>query len=238
MTLPLKQKSEEIKIGVCIHNGYEPFVWEIANNMTEWCRAKERETGIKISIEVLSSKGSQLTQNEQVEKFIAKGVDVLCVNLVDRTDPTVIIDSAMESDTPVIFFNRELVKEDLDMWDKLYYVGAIAQQSGRLQAEIIIDALSDERKFNAIDVNHNKSIQYVMLEGEPGHQDALVRTSVCTDMLKDAGISIEKECMTGIHYPNKKNGTSKTNTIYCRGYFRGKNIAYNETINLKRRTTL
>lgn len=27
-------------------------------------------------------------------------------------------------------------------------------------------------------------------------------------------------------------------TINCRGYFRGKNIAYNETINLKRRTAL
>ena len=185
-------KSDEIKIGVCIHNGYEPFVWEIGNYMSEWCRAKEKETGTKISIEIVSSKGSQLTQNEQVERFIAKDVDVLCVNLVDRTDPTVIIDNAMESDTPVIFFNRELVKEDLDMWEKLYYVGAVARQSGRLQAEIIIEALSDPDKFAAIDVNHNGTIQYVMLEGEPGHQDALIRTSVCTDVLKDAGIPIEK----------------------------------------------
>ena len=185
-------QTEEIKIGVCIHNGYEPFVWKIANYMTEWCHAKERETGIKITIEVLSSKGSQLTQNEQVEKFITKGVDILCINLVDRTDPMVIIDSAMDADIPVVFFNRELVKEDLDMWDSLYYVGAIAQQSGRLQAEIIIDALSDNERFKEIDTNNNGSIQYVMLEGESGHQDALIRTSICTDMLKDAGIPIEK----------------------------------------------
>lgn len=187
-----EEKPTEIKIGVCMHNSYEPFVWNIGKYMSEWCKNKENETGIKISIDIISSKGNQITQNDQVEKFIAKGYDILCVNLVDRTDPTVIIDKAMESDTPVIFFNRELVKEDLDRWDKLFYVGAIAEQSGRLQAQIIIDTLSSKKRFEEIDANHDGTIQYVILEGEPGHQDALIRTRVCTEELQNAGISIEK----------------------------------------------
>lgn len=182
----------EIKIGVCMHNAYEPFVWSIADNMSAWCREKEKETGIKFTIDIVSSKGSQLTQNDQVEKFIAEGYDVLCINLVDRTDPTVIIERAMDADIPIVFFNRELVEEDLDRWDKLYYVGAEAEQAGMIQAQIIIDTLADEEKFDEIDVNHNGTIQYIMLEGEPGHQDALIRTRVCTEELQNAGISIEK----------------------------------------------
>lgn len=186
------EEPKEIKIGVCMHNGYEPFVWEISDYMTEWCRQKENETGMKFSFDIVSSKGSQFTQNEQVEKFLAKKYDVVCVNLVDRTDPTLIIDRAMEADTPIVFFNRELVKEDLYRFDKLYYVGAQAEQAGELQAEIIVEALSQEKIFDAIDVNHNGTIQYVMLEGEPGHQDALIRTRVCTEKLQEARISIEK----------------------------------------------
>lgn len=36
-------------------------------------------------------------------------------------------------DIPIIFFNREPVDEDLNRWDKLYYVGAKAKQSGQMQ---------------------------------------------------------------------------------------------------------
>ena len=65
--------------------------------------------------------------------MIENGCSVICVNLVDRTAPTGIIDLARKNNVPVIFFNRELVEEDLMQWDKLYYVGADAYQSGHWQ---------------------------------------------------------------------------------------------------------
>ena len=52
-----------------------------------------------------------------------------CVNLVDRTAPSAIIDMAKEHNIPVIFFNRELVAEDLMQWDRLYYVPEPGQSS-------------------------------------------------------------------------------------------------------------
>ena len=39
-----------------------------------------------INLEILDASQSQLTQNEQVKNLIDKGCDVVCVNLVDRTD--------------------------------------------------------------------------------------------------------------------------------------------------------
>lgn len=169
---------EEIKIGVCVHDEYETFLHDMVEYMREWARNKEKDTGIRFTIDVVSAKGNQLTQNDQVANFIDKGYDVLCVNIVDRTDTSAIIDNAISSKTPVIFFNRELVQEDLDRWDKLYYVGAVAEQSGRLQAQIIKEALEDKETFDKIDANHNGTIQYVILEGDKKHQDTIVRTQV------------------------------------------------------------
>lgn len=187
-----KELPTHIRIGVSTYDEYDTFISAMTRSMTRWCKEKEKESGITITLDIVSAKGSQLTQNDQVEKFISKDYDIVCVNLVDRTDPTVIIDKAKSNDVPIVFFNRELVKADLERWNKLYYVGAMAEQSGRLQANIIIGDLSDSARFNKIDANQNGVISYVMLEGEPGHQDTLIRTKTCIDTLKNAGVSLEK----------------------------------------------
>ena len=70
--------------------------------------------------------GIQKTQNDQVKELLDAGCNVLCVNLVDRADPSEIIDLAREREVPIIFFNREPVAEDLQQWEGLYYVGADA----------------------------------------------------------------------------------------------------------------
>ncbi|MCR5589980.1 MAG: galactose ABC transporter substrate-binding protein [Lachnospiraceae bacterium] len=196
-----------IKIAVLTYDEYDTFINSMTKYMTKWCRQKEKEDDIRITLDIVGARKSQLTQNDQAQKFISGNYDVLCVNLVDRTDATVIIDKAMASDTPVIFFNREPVEEDLSRWDKLYYVGAIARQSGEMQAKIIIDALSDPEKFRSIDVNGNGTIQYVILEGEAGHQDSLVRTNVCTSEIINAGFSLEK---LGDEYANWDRDQART----------------------------
>ena len=200
-------RTNEVRIAVLTYDEYDTLIDSITKEMTKWARQKEKEDGIRITLDIVGAKKSQLTQNDQARKFITGKYDVLCVNLVDRTDATVIIDKAMASDTPVIFFNREPVEEDLSRWDKLYYVGASARQSGELQAKIIIDALKDKDKFSQIDANGNGTIQYVFLEGEAGHQDALIRTNVCTNELINAGFSLEK---LGDEYANWNRDQART----------------------------
>ena len=69
-----------------------------------------------------------------------QGCDVICVNLVDRTAAAVIVDKAQAAGVPVIFFNREPVEEDLERWEKACYVGTPAEEAGRLQGGIVLDA--------------------------------------------------------------------------------------------------
>ncbi len=112
---------------------------------------------------VKNAAGSQRTQNDQVKELINAGCNVLCVNLVDRADPSEIIDIARENEVPIIFFNREPVAEDMRQWDRLYYVGADAKQSGVLQGELAVEMI---RQNSQIDHNKDGKIQYVVLEGE------------------------------------------------------------------------
>ena len=90
------------------------------------------------------------------------------MNLVDRTAPSRIIRMAKQEDIPVLFFNREPVREDLMQWEKLYYIGCDAEQSGIMQGEIVADYIKNHPE---VDKNRDGEIQYVLLEGEAGHQE-------------------------------------------------------------------
>ena len=137
----------------------------------------------------MDAANSQRTQDDQVQEMIDNGCDILCVNLADRTDPSQIITAAQEHDIPIIFFNREPVEEDLMQWDQLYYVGAKAKQSGQMQGQLTADYIKEHPD---VDRNHDGKIQYVILEGEMGHQDAIIRTESVVESLKEQGIELEK----------------------------------------------
>ena len=81
------------------------------------------------------------------------------------------------------------VAEDLMQQDGLYYVGAEAEESGIMQGELAVDAI---RQNDRIDRNKDGKIQYVVLEGEAGHQDAIIRTENAVETLKSNGIALEK----------------------------------------------
>ena len=131
---------KEIKIGVTLYKQDDAFISSITKNIEEIAKEKESEGKYKITINVLDAKGSLNNQSNQVDKFISQDYDIICVNLVDRTAASMIIDKAKSANIPIIFFNREPVEEDMERWNKLYYVGAQAEQSGEMQANIIINA--------------------------------------------------------------------------------------------------
>ncbi len=185
-----EREKNSIKIGVSVYDQYDTFIAQLMESLEEAVKEKEMETGGSITLEVQNAAGSQSEQNNQIEDFIHSGCDVVCVNLVDRTDPTMIIDKAKSADVPVIFFNRELVEEDLERWEKLYYVGAVTLESGIMQGEIVAEAYKDYGK--RLDKNGDGILQYVMLEGEAGHQDAIIRTEYSVNTIIEAGIPVEK----------------------------------------------
>lgn len=181
---------ETIKIGVAAYRKDDTFIASMCSNLEQIAKSKENQSGKKIVLNIVDGQGSQALQTDQVDNFIKQNYNVICVNMVDRTVAAVIVDKAKAAGIPVIFFNREPVEEDLRMWNRAYYVGADAAQSGDLEGRIIADAFTKDKAL--IDKNGDGKIQYVMLEGEQEHQDALLRTEHCIKALTDAGIPVEK----------------------------------------------
>ena len=184
------RRNREVRIGMTVYDEYDTFLSELTEDfMADVAEVNAREQGTAVSVLRFNAAQSQITQNEQVEKMISKGCNVICVNLVDRTDPSMIIEMAREADIPVIFFNRELVEEDLMSWDRLYYVGADAFESGKIEGRTAAAYL---KAHPETDRSGDGVIQYVVLEGEAGHQDSIVRSETSVDALIEEGIQIEK----------------------------------------------
>ena len=121
--------------------------------------------------------GSQTTQTEQIQTAITKGASVLVVNIVDASsdDATqAIVDMAKNANTPLVFFNRSVSEEIVSAYDKAAYVGTDYTQAGHMQGEMIGNYLV--ANYDAIDLNGDGVISYVMFKGQEGNAEADART--------------------------------------------------------------
>ena len=171
--------ADEIKIGSCIYRFNDAFMLRFRNSMSNECEK------LGVIIEHSDGQDNQITQNEQIDKFITDGVKVLIVNPVDRMSSQSIIDKAKAADIPVVFINREPPKEILDSYEKAYYVGAKAEESGTEAGQIIAEYF---KKYPEADKNHDGKLQFILLKGQNGHQDMILRSKYSVEAIKDAGI--------------------------------------------------
>ena len=182
------QTEKTLRVGVITYTQDDPFINGLTDELKAQLKAMENKER-RIIVSTKSGNDDQQEQNEKVEEMIDAGCDVLCINLVDRTAPSRIIRMARNEDIPVIFFNREPVREDLMQWEKLYYVGCDAEQSGIMQGEIAEEYIKSHPE---VDKNQDGKIQYVLLEGEAGHQDAISRTEYSVKTLMKNDVILEK----------------------------------------------
>ncbi|MCZ8523157.1 MULTISPECIES: galactose ABC transporter substrate-binding protein [Paenibacillus] len=169
-------------IGVAIYKFDDTFMTGVRNAISAAAEGKAK-------VDIVDSQNSQPTQNDKVDLFITKKVNGLLVNPVDRTAAGVIIDKAKTANVPVVFLNREPLADDMKKWDKVYYVGAKAEQSGTMAGQLVADYF---KAHPEADKNKDGKLQYAMLKGEPGHQDAELRTKFAVKAVEDAGIGVEK----------------------------------------------
>ena len=182
------QTEKTLRVGVITYTQDDPFINGLTDELKAQLKAMENKQR-RIIVSTKSGNDDQQEQNEKVEEMIDAGCDVLCINLVDRTAPSRIVRMARNEDIPVIFFNREPVREDLMKWEKLYYVGCDAEQSGIMQGEIAAEYINSHPE---VDKNEDGKIQYVLLEGEAGHQDAISRTEYSVKTLMKNDVILEK----------------------------------------------
>lgn len=170
------------EIGCAIYRFDDTFMTGVRNSITNAATGKAKIT-------IVDSENNQATQNEKVELFITLGMDSLILNPVDRAAAGVEIDKAKASNIPIVFVNREPFADDMKKWDKVYYVGSKAEESGIMSGQIIADYWKGHPDA---DKNGDGLLQYVLLLGEPGHQDTELRSEYSIKCIEDNGIKVEK----------------------------------------------
>ena len=163
-----KQKEEDtLKVGISIYQSDDTYVNLLTKKIERQLKACEKQQGIKIHCKI-----------------------VICVNAVDRTNVSTMIDRVEESEIPLIFFNRQPVQDDLRKGQHIYYVGSDAQESGRLQGELVASVY---RKDPAVlDKNGDGVVGYAVLEGETGHQDAIIRSEWSVKTMTSSGVPAKR----------------------------------------------
>lgn len=132
-------------------------------------------TGAGISYQDYDSNNSQTTQTEQVTTAIAQGANVLVVNLVDTgSDDAAKNILELANGIPVIFFNRSVNEEVVTSVDNSVFVGTDYEMAGHMQGEMIGNYLVDN--YDAVDLNGDGVISYVMFKGQEGNAEADART--------------------------------------------------------------
>lgn len=173
------------KVGLLVYNEKDPFIQVFAGQII----AKADDS---FSVSFRNAGNSQLIQNEQIESLLAEKPALMMINPVDRLGAYAIIQKLQTKNIPIIFFNREPLAQDLALWDKTYYVGARAEQSGQLQAKMVMKLFGgNSARLNSFDRNGDGKIQAIILKGEQGHQDAETRTTEVLHSFEKNGFIVD-----------------------------------------------
>ncbi|MPQ43049.1 galactose/glucose ABC transporter substrate-binding protein MglB [Clostridium tarantellae] len=177
------KKGDKIKIGATIYKYDDNFMSYLRRGIEKAVKSKD------VDLIINDSQNDQAKQLEQIDTMIAKGVNVLAINLVDPKAAPSVIEKAKQNDLPVVFFNKEPDENVMKSYDKVWYVGTDSKESGVIQGKLMID---DWKANPEWDKNGDGKVQYVMLKGEPGHPDAEARTQYSVEEFKNAGIDTEE----------------------------------------------
>lgn len=170
---------KKVTVGTTIYKFDDTFMTGVRNAITT------QATSDNVTADIVDSQNSTSTQNDKLELFVSKKVNALAINPVDPKASSTIISKAKSANIPIVFFNRVPSESDMNSWDKLYYVGAKPEQSGTIQGKIIGEYW---KAHPEADKNHNGVLDYVMITGEPGNTDAIMRTKYSIDELTAEGI--------------------------------------------------
>ena len=173
-------------IGVSMALFDDNFLTVLRNGMQEYANGLD---GVTLQVEdAQNDVGRQLNQ---IQNFVASGVDAIIVNPVD-TDATVAMSqAAADAGIPLVYVNREPVNVD-SLPEKQAFVASDEKESGTLQAQEICRLLKEKGK--------GEGAKIVIMMGELSNQAARMRTQdvhdvVATDDCKFMQIVEEQTAM-------------------------------------------
>ena len=180
-------EAKPAKVSVFLLDFTDDFISEIRQNLEE----VQKENPGKVEYTFYDGKTNQAVQDEELDKVLREGTDLILMNIVDRAYAKTVIDRIKEHNIPVIFFNREpLTPVPIQSYSKALYIGTDATTAGELQGKMLIDVWNTSKAY--IDKNGDNIMQYFMLQGEADNTEAIQRTKYSVATIEKAGIKTQQ----------------------------------------------
>ena len=160
-----------LNVAVFYYDFSDVYISSVRNSMEEQFNAM----GIKPSN--YDGAGNQAQQTDQINTAISNGANLLIVNIVETSSPDAAqnaVEAAKTAGIPIIFFNREVSDDVVKSYDKCAFVGTDAPEAGHMQGKLVGEYLL--ANYDAVDLNGDGSISYVMFKGQEGNAEANART--------------------------------------------------------------
>ena len=184
--------ASDLNVAVFYYNYSDAFISNVRNEMD----AQWEAMGVTYNNQDGNTNAG--TQLDQVNTAIANGVNALVVNAVEASaDETTqaIVDAAKNANIPVIFFNREVSNDVINSYDKAAFVGTDPAEAGHMQGELIGNYLLEN--YDAVDLNGDGVISYVMFKGQENNPEAEYRTQYSVE---DANAILEENGKPALAY--------------------------------------
>jgi methyl-galactoside transport system substrate-binding protein len=181
------QQGKPVKVAVFLLDFTDDLISDIRRNLED---VQKTNSG-KVEYTFYDSKSSEEIQNENLDKVLSEGVDLILLNIVNRGDAEGVINRIKEVNIPVILFNREPVTPvPIQSYNRALYIGSDPKQDGILQGKMLVDTWNASR--GNIDKNRDEKMQYVMLQGESDNGEAIDRTKYSVSTIEKAGIKTQE----------------------------------------------
>ena len=160
-----------LNVAVFYYDFSDVYISSVRNSMNSQLDA----LGVKYNNYDGASNQSQ--QTDQINTAIANGANLLIVNIVETSSPDAAqnaVEAARTAGIPIIFFNREVSNDVVNSYEKCAFVGTDAPEAGHMQGKLIGEYLL--ANYDAVDLNDDGVISYVMFKGQEGNAEAEART--------------------------------------------------------------
>lgn len=165
-------------IGVSMALFDDNFLTVLRNGMIETAKGME---GVELQVE--DAQNDVAKQLDQINNFVASGVDAIIVNPVDTSATEAMSAAAEAAGVPLVYVNREPVNVDA-LPDNQAFVASDERESGTLETKEVCRLLGEAGK--------NPARIYIMM-GELSNQAAVQRTQDIKDVMASGDCQVELE---------------------------------------------
>lgn len=129
------------------------------------------------------SNANQQTQTDDINTALVTGANAIVINLVESGaigTAENLMNTVAAQGIPAVFFNRAVSTDDAEAealfkgYDKSVFIGTKFEEAGMMQGTMIGEYVL--ANYDAMDLNGDGVISYVMFKGDEANQEAILRT--------------------------------------------------------------